>query len=268
MTVECKAIVDFPNAAEMFPSVGINGGISYFLWNAAYDGKCAVTTVRGGQRFGPHERELYEFDVFVRDVEAVQILRKVLALGEVSFSDLVSPRDPFGPVLGSNFKGYHSVAREGDLKLHYNAGTKRETAWVSPDAVTKSHHLIDVWKVLVPKAGSGREREKSGIDLVLGPPMVAAPGAVCTVTYIVAGPFLNEQEANSANSYLRTRFARFLISLRKISQNAARGVYDFVPQQAWDRTWSDQELYEKYDLTEIEVAFIENMIRPMKAADE
>jgi site-specific DNA-methyltransferase (adenine-specific) len=263
-----SAIVDFHNAAEMFPSVGINGGISYFLWDSSHDGDCAVTTVRGGNEHGPHMRNLNEFDVFVRDIRAVSILRKVLSLSEPSFSDFVSPRDPFGPALSSNFKDYRSKPQSGDLKIHLNLGTKRETAWVSPNYVTKSNHLIDAWKVLIPKAGSGREREKSGVDLVLGPPLVASPQSVCTLTYVVAGPLGSKAEADSVYTYLSTRFARFLISLRKISQDAPRGVYGFVPQQSWDQTWTDDKLYEKYGLTAEEIAFIESMIRPMNSADE
>jgi site-specific DNA-methyltransferase (adenine-specific) len=213
-------------------------------------------------------RNLNEFDVFVRDIRAVSILRKVLSLSEPSFSDIVSPRDPFGPALSSNFKDYRSKPQSGDLKIHLNLGTKRETAWVSPNYVTKSNHLIDAWKVLIPKAGSGREREKSGVDLVLGPPLVASPQSVCTLTYVVAGPLGSKAEADSVYTYLSTRFARFLISLRKISQDAPRGVYGFVPQQSWDQTWTDDKLYEKYGLTAEEIAFIESMIRPMNSADE
>jgi site-specific DNA-methyltransferase (adenine-specific) len=247
-------LVDYPNAAEMFPTVGINGGISYFLWNAEYSGTCAVTLVRGGQSFGPHERKLNEFDVFIRDDRAVSILHKVLRKKEPSFADMVSPRDPFGPALSSNFTNYRREQRKGDLRLHLNIGTKRVTAWVSPDYVTKNTHLVQAWKVLIPKAGSGREREKSGVDLVLGPPLVASPGSICTLTYVVAGPLASKNEAQSVEAYLKTKFLRFLVSLRKISQDAPRGVYAFVPQQSWDRIWTDNLLYEKYGITKDEIA--------------
>lgn len=263
-----SVIVDYHNAAEMFPSVGINGGISYFLWDSEHDGDCEVTTVRGGVENGPDNRNLSEFDVFIRDIRSVYILRKVLAFSEPSFSDIVSPRDPFGPALSSNFKDYRVKPNDGDLRIHLNIGTKRETAWVSPHYVTKSDHLVDAWKVLIPKAGSGREREKSGVDLVLGPPLVAAPGSVCTLTYVVAGPLGSKEEADSVHSYLKTRFVRFLVSLRKISQDAPRGVYGFVPQQTWAERWTDEKLFKKYGLTDDEIAFIESMIRPMAGADE
>jgi len=262
------ALVDFPNAAEMFPSVGINGGISYFLWDAAYNGECEVTLIRGGVKFGPHKRKLNEFDVFVRDQRSVVILHKVLAKKEPSFADIVSPRDPFGPALSSNFTDYRKDEKKGFLRLHLNLGTKRETAWVSPEYVTKNTHLVQAWKVLIPKAGSGREREKSGVDLVLGPPLVASPGSVCTLTYVVAGPLKTKKEAESVHAYLRTRLLRFLVSLRKISQDAPRGVYQFVPQQTWDRQWTDEMLYEKYGITKKEIEFINSMIRPMGEGDD
>ena len=265
-----SALIDFPNAAEMFPSVGINGGISYFLWDAAYNGACAVTLIRGGEKFGPHKRKLNEFDVFVRDYRAVLILNKVLAKNESSFTDIVSPRDPFGPALSSNFTDYRNDEKAGFLRLHFNLGNKRETAWVSPKYVTKNTHLVQAWKVLIPKAGSGREREKSGVDLVLGPPLVASPGSVCTLTYVVAGPLNTKKEAESVEAYLKTRLLRFLVSLRKISQDAPRGVYQFVPQQTWDRQWTDDMLYQKYGISKNEIEFINSMIRPMgeSAADD
>jgi site-specific DNA-methyltransferase (adenine-specific) len=76
----------------------------------------------------------------------------------------------------------------------------------------------------------------------------------------------DEAAAESVQSYLRTRFARFLISLRKITQDATRATYTWVPQQTWDRAWTDADLYEKYGITEDEQAFIESMIRPMNPA--
>ena len=64
-------------------------------------------------------------------------------------------------------------------------------------------------------------------------------------------------------TYICTRFFRFLVLLKKNSQNAAKGVYQLVPQQDFSRPWTDADLYAKYNLTEEEIAFIESMIRPM-----
>jgi site-specific DNA-methyltransferase (adenine-specific) len=71
-------------------------------------------------------------------------------------------------------------------------------------------------------------------------------------------------EVNNVENYLRTKFFRALISIRKQDQGASKAVYHFVPLQNFSKPWTDEELYAKYGLTEEEIAFIESMIRPME----
>lgn len=263
-----RTIVDYPDAAEAFPGVDIKGGVCYFLWNRDHKGQCSVTTKRGSQTIGPVRRRLDEFDVFVRDGRAIEILHRVLRRSETSFSELVSTRDPFGPALSSNFRDYHATKRSGDFRLYLNQAEKRGVAWVKPSVVTKNHHLVHVWKVLIPKAGPGNSGGHVIPDMVLSKPLIAEPESVCTLSYLVIGPLKSQEECHSVASYLRTRFVRFLVSLRKPSQDAARGVYTWVPNQSWDREWTDELLYRKYGIKDDEIVFIESMIRPMDGVDE
>ena len=144
-----------------------------------------------------------------------------------------------------------------------NQGSKRLEVWVDPSFVTKSLDIVQTWKVLVPKAST--DGGQSLNDKVLGEMILAGPGSVCSPTYLAVGPFDDEDAARSAESYLRTRFARFLFSLRRVSQNTTRDTYKWVPQQLWDRTWSDDELYAKYGIGPEEQSYIEQMIREMPA---
>jgi site-specific DNA-methyltransferase (adenine-specific) len=263
-----RALVDYENAKDAFPTVGIGGGICYFLWDRDNPGLCECLYHRNGATIGPHPRVLDEFDVFVRDKRAVDILHKVVAAGERPFEELVSGDTPFG--LATNFRGYvrDVVPKDGEVRLYANLGTTRVRGAMARETINKNSHLIDVWKLFLPVAGSGRERERSGMDLVLGPPIVGEPGSVCTQTYLVAGPLGSEGEAQSVESYLRTRLARFLVSLRKPAQHVFRGMYRWVPVQPWDRTWTDADLYKKYRINQDEQAFIESIIRPMETGDE
>jgi site-specific DNA-methyltransferase (adenine-specific) len=101
---------------------------------------------------------------------------------------------------------------------------------------------------------------------VLGGSFIAPSPSVCTQTYLFfyVG---SKTEAESLNSYVRTRFFRFLVSLRKITQHATRSTYTWVPQQEWGRTWTDAALYKKYKLTKDDIALIESMVRPMENAN-
>lgn len=64
--------------------------------------------------------------------------------------------------------------------------------------------------------------------------------------------------------YIRTKFFHFMLNIKKNTQDAMRGVYQFVPQQDFDEEWTDEKLYKKYGLTAEEIAYIEKMVRPME----
>ncbi|WP_276969213.1 Eco57I restriction-modification methylase domain-containing protein [Ferrimicrobium acidiphilum] len=255
-----RHLVDFPNASEVFPGVEIKGGVCYFLWNRDKPGQCAMTLVRGDVRHGPTFRDLDQFDVLIRDSRALGILDKVIAKGEASLTEILAVDKEFG--MTSNWDDFRKTKEEGDIAFYYNEKGKRLSGWIPRKSVPKSDHLIDKWKVLVPKAGSdGGQRLP---DLVIGTPVLAAPPSVCTQTYLFVY-ISSHKEAESVDAYIRTRFVRFLISLRKISQDATRSTYTWVPQQSWDRIWTDDELYEKYGITEDEQAYIATMVKEMPA---
>ncbi|CAN1504710.1 Restriction modification methylase Eco57I [Sphingomonadaceae bacterium] len=259
-----KSLVDYPNAAEIFSSVGINGGACYFLWDSEYDGPCSLSSVRSGETSGPDQRFLDDYDVLVRDTRSLEILKKVLSFDETPINTILARDKEFGWT--SNFSEFHDQEMQGDIPLYYIKSMKRSVGYISRAKVEKSANLIDFWKVLVPAVGSGREREKSGVDLVLGPALIAPSPSVCTQSFLFF--FVpSKEEAESIKSYYQTRFFRFLVSLRKISQHATHSTYSWVPMQTWDRVWADADLYKKYGINSHEASYIESLIRPMDSVD-
>lgn len=257
-----KLLVDYPNSDEVFPGTGFRGGVCYFLRDSLHNGSCEVTTVRNGVRNGPVARELSEFDVFVRDVRAVSILKKVLNVEEPSITTILSADKEFGWT--SNFRDFHTTPQDDEIPIYYVDKRDRKVGSIPRTAVGKSAHLIDTWKVMVPKAGSGGDTVP---DYVLGKTLIAPSPSVCTQTFLFFH-LVSEEAAVSLESYLKTRFARFLISLRKITQDATKSTYTWVPIQEWDRSWQDEALYKKYDISKDEIDYIESMIRLMGSEDE
>lgn len=258
-----RSLIDYPVAREVFPQVEVKGGICYFLWERDYIGESEVTNIRAGEVKGPNLRNLAEYDVFVRDHRAVKILRKILAKKEESITSILAVDKEFGWT--SNFEDFHDKPLKNDVPLHYGRQGKRLIGYLKRNAVTKSEHLIDTWKVMIPQAGSdGGQRIP---DIVLGRPFIAPSPSVCTQTYLFF--YINsESGAESVQSYLSTRFFRFLVSLRKITQHATRSTYTWVPIQDWTTEWTDEKLYKKYGITKDEITFIESMIRPMELGSE
>ena len=248
-----RNIVDYPKLYEGFPGVKIRGGISYFLWERDFNGPCEVQTIWDGKPTGPAvARYLNTYDILVRRNEAVPILEKIRAKGEQTLNGRVSSRKPFG--LPTNFKG-KSFAK-GLSKPIRLFGNQR-ISWVPRKSITTNSEWIDKWKVLMTRVqGTSAAIETK----FLSKPIIAEPGTACTETYLVAGYFETELEAKQYAMYLWTRFARFLVSLRKPTQDAARGVYGFVPDLPLDQEWTDVKLYKRYKLTADEIAFIESQV--------
>jgi site-specific DNA-methyltransferase (adenine-specific) len=248
-----RAIVDYPKLYEGFPGVKIRGGISYFLWDREHNGPCEVTTIWDGQATGPAvARYLDAYDILVRRNEAVSILEKVRAKKEPTLDQRVASRKPFG--LTTNFSGKPS---EAGLKKPVKLFANQRAAWVERKAITVNPEWVDEWKVLMTavQGTSGAVETK-----FLSKPIIAGPGTACTETYLVAGHFDNEEEANNYAQYLRTRFVRFLVSLRKATQHATRDVYAFIPDLPLNKSWTDSMLYKRYGLTEDEISFIESQV--------
>jgi site-specific DNA-methyltransferase (adenine-specific) len=255
-------LVDFPQARDVFPGVEIKGGVCYFLWQQDHNGKAEFVSVRNNVSSKPSMRDLSEFDVLVRDEIGVKILRKVLAAQGKSITEILSVDKEFGWT--SNFEEFHSRPGRGDVPIHYGRHGKHLVAYVRDKQITKSRHLIDKWKVMISQAyGAGETIPHQ----ILGKPFIAEAPSVCTQTYLFFS-VADRDEAESLCSYIHTRFFRFLVSLRKITQHATRSTYLWVPTQSWSTKWTDERLLEKYGLTSDEAAHIESVIRPMDADDE
>src|SRR5208337_376625 len=248
-----RSIVDYPKLYEGFPGVKIRGGISYFLWDREHNGPCEVQTIWDGQPTGPAvARHLDAYDILVRRNEAVPILEKVRAKKEHTLDQRVSSRKPFG--FATNFMGKPSAAGlKNPVKLFAN----QRVGWVERRAMMVNAEWIEEWKVLMTAVqGTSAAVETK----FLSKPIIAEPGTACTETYLIAGHFGSETEAINFAKYLRTRFVRFLVSLRKATQHATRDVYAFVPDLPPTREWTDAKLYKRYGLIEAEIAFIESQV--------
>ena len=248
-----RSITDYPKLYEGFPGVKIRGGISYFLWDRQHIGPCSFQTVWDGQPTGPAvTRHLDAYDILVRRNEAVPILEKVLAKRESAFASAVSSRKPFG--LPTNFHGKPDAKK---LKEPIKLFGSRKVSWVERKDVPINQDWVDQWKVLMTAVqGTSAAVETK----FLSKPIIAEPGTACTETYLVAGRFDSEDIAVFCAQYLRTRFVRFLVSLRKATQHATRDVYAFVPTVPLNQEWTDAKLYKRYGLTQEEIAFIESQV--------
>lgn len=266
-----KIVMYEQNSDKIFPRTDIKGGV--------------VITLRDvTQEFEP-------IGVFTAFKELNEIIKKVepsLKFG--NFSNLVSSRGNFrfsdkffkdfpdassklgkgsGNMIVSNaFEKLPSVfvddtsTSKGYLKLLGRLNGRRKYKYIKREYVLDNEY-IDSYKVMIPEAnGSG------AIGEVLSTPLIGA-----TDTFICVGPFKDNTEAENALKYVKSKFSRTMLGVKKATQHNPRNTWEFVPLQDFtshsDIDWSksipeiDQQLYKKYNLTKEEIEFIETKVQAM-----
>lgn len=264
-----RSIDDHLTASDVFPGVGLKGGVCYFLWDRDNRGTCRVTTYHKNDPPSTAARPLLEAgtDVFIRFNEGLSILKKVVAVETGSrkslelpeakkFINLVGSIGAFG--LASTFRGKEKKSGN-DLKVYRNGGI----GYVARSEIHKERAIFDKWKVFIGRAAPGTGNKDTYPHRIISTPFIGEPGSISSWTYMYIGPFDSKAEAESVLSYLSCRLTRFLILLHKPSQDTTRKVYTFVPTQKWTKRWTDEDLYAKYGMSAREIAFIEKVVRPM-----
>ena len=132
---------------------------------------------------------------------------------------------------------------------------------------------FDKWKVILPESnGSGALGEVLSTPLI-GAPLIGAPLIGHTQTFISIGGFDTEDEAQNCMKYIKSKFARVMLGILKVTQHNSIPAWRCVPMQDFtansDIDWSqsvadiDRQLYEKYGLDDDEIAFIEKNVKAM-----
>ncbi|MDT2879655.1 Eco57I restriction-modification methylase domain-containing protein [Lactococcus lactis] len=162
---------------------------------------------------------------------------------------------------------------ENYIQLIGRQNNERTYKWVRRDYVTDGTNL-NKYKVILPKAnGSGAIGEVLSTPLI-GEPLIGEPLIGTTQTFITVGQFETLQEAEFVLKYIKSKFARTLLGILKITQDNPPETWRKVPLQNFtpnsDIDWTksiseiDQQLYKKYGLNQEEINFVEEKVKPME----
>lgn len=262
-----REVHDFLDSKSCFP-VPVEGGVNYFLWDKNYDGKCSYSFYENINTKIPSTRFDYldskNLGIIIRDPKATEIIDKIELIegnyyteSKNNFSSLVSPKDFFTnkTQLTSSWKDYKDK-KDASHNIKYYVNTtihKKDFGWISSKQVPKNHNSIGLFKVLITAA--------YGAKKIVGNPFTVEKNSACSQTFLVIGydpdkHNFSETECKNIESYIRTKTFRYLVSIKKKTQNGPRDVYQFVPLQNFNEEWSDEKLFKKYSFTESQIKLI------------
>lgn len=260
-----RKIVDYADNEALFSNVSIVGGVNYFLWDSSYNGDCEVTSIRG-ENAVTLNRDLSEYDIFIRNNNALQLIRRMEASGDRKMDDVVYPRNVFG--ISSDLRGQDNKDEKHQLALFSSQkSNSMAMSYISGDEVQKQHELIGKYKVImgkvVPRGG------EVGVDPSVGYRVtstlqVLSPGSVFTDSYLLLAAFDSKTEAIHFAEYMCLKFPRFLLHETYSSMNISKQNFRFVPFLDYSKEWTDKELFKRYGCNEEEISMIESIIRPME----
>lgn len=144
----------------------------------------------------------------------------------------------------------------------------RTFRFIRKDYIEPSCNL-ERYKIIVPKSnGSGSLGE------TLSTPLIGEPLIGYTQSFIGIGAFNTEAEAEACLKYVKSKFARAMLGILKVTQHNPKDTWEYVPWQDFtpssDIDWSrsipdiDRQLYKKYGLSSEEIAFIESNVKEME----
>ena len=249
-----RVLVDYENFRDVFPGVDLAGGACYFLWDRDNKGICNVSNYVDGN-LNSIQRYLNEFNIFIRQNFALDIVRKVKKKHKHKYLDsVVSSRKPFG--LPTNYE-----PQEKGIPCWFIQRIGQKYAKKSD--VIDSNNLLDKWKLLIPKAPiAGQTDFSKPVGFYYdGNTKISRPGECCTESFIVAGAFNTEKEVVSFKTYLFTKIVRFLLLQTVVSQDVTKKNFCFIPDLGtYEGVYTDIALRKKWDISNKEWKLIDSKI--------
>lgn len=270
-----------PNSDELFPGTIINGGIAVTYRDEDHDGE-SIGTFTHYPELNTILHKVVESDIdsMGSDITSSRSYRHTAKLYEDN-PDARALRPAGNEALVSTnafeqFSFLYFVERPNDSQSYVRVlgldGKKRTSRWIRSEYITGPDNF-DRFKVVAPASRGHLGQLGEEPALILGVPLLGEPQVAVTQTFITIGSFGTEAEAEACLKYVKSKFARVMLGVLKVTQHNPASTWKYVPLQdftsASDIDWSkaipqiDEQLYAKYGLDAEEIAFIEDKVKPI-----
>ena len=274
-----KVVCYEQKSAEIFPNTDIKGGVAVTYRDAREDfGAIGVFVHYAKLRAILHKVEAHHDFSPIREIIHLQ--------NKFNLTTLYADYPQFKAIVGSGGKEKRlttpifeqlqvfskAMNRGDDVQILGLIKNKRHYRWINRKYL-EPHDNLDKYKVFVPKSNGSGALGEVLLTPIIGTPLIAKPLVGFTFSFISFGAFDTEIEAEAMLKYVKSKFARTMLGILKITQDNLPRTWAKVPLQNFtpqsDIDWSksipeiDQQLYAKYGLNEAEVEFIETKVKEL-----
>ena len=274
-----QVIKYYKNCKEVFSNADVSGGIAITYRNAKIKGE-PIGVYTAYPELNSILRKVSSHKDFTSICDIIHLQNKF------NLNTLYEYHPEFEDVIGSKGKERRLTTKIFDQLSIFSEDIKSDNdiriiglqdnncrvyKYINKKYISE-HDNLNCYKSLVPKSGT-KSWSESQTDMI-GEPLLAEPNVGYTQTFIGFGAFDNKFDANNSLKYIKSKFARVMLGVLKVTQDNNQDTWKYVPLQNFtsdsDIDWSksiaeiDQQLYAKYGLTSDEIAFIESKIKPME----
>lgn len=271
-----------PDSDELFPGTNINGGIAVTYRDEDHDGEPIGTFAHYPELKTIIDKVVgSDIESMESDITSSRSYRYTAKLYDDN-PDARALRPAGNEALVSTnafeqFSFLYHVGEPDDGQSYVRVlgllGKKRTSRWIRSEYVSGPVNF-DKFKVVAPASRGHLGQLGEAPALILGEPLLGEPWVAVTQTFITIGSFGTKAEADACLKYVKSKFARALLGVLKVTQHNPASTWKYVPLQnfttASDIDWSkpipeiDRQLYAKYGLDAEEIEFIETKIKPME----
>lgn len=248
-----RKMVDYMNAKDIFNGRSIAGGVSYFLYDKQYKGDTDFTTINN-QAYN-ETRKLSANDIVPRHYIGDTVIDKVRQKSTDYISNYIY-KNLWG--LGTDYDGNPIRTNDNEVEVI----TPRGYSYAEFEYRPK---YCDTYKVVFTRVVPDHavEPDKTFKYRILSSLQVLKPGQICNASYMTVCNINKEEYANNIKGYLETKFVRFLVLQTLFGIGLTPDRFKYVPIVDFSKTWTDEELYQYFELNDTERKFIETMMKPI-----
>jgi len=253
-STKIKNLHYFQNSSHVFPTVDINGGICFLHYHKEHNEKTKFTDGNYVESVN-----LNEYDIIPDDPLAFALIRKIQSKWKGKFvGDVAWSSKPFG--LRTNHFDKNKDLGEDNPNGIPCLSRGKLIKYAARDKITKNIDKIDLWKVSAAAVGGGSKGKRRS-TIPVNQIFIVDKGCITTETYNVIDVFDIKTDAENLVTYLKTDFTRYLLGLRKITQHIPRDRWNWVPYMDVNRKWTDQDLFDYFNITPEEQQHIKNKVK-------